>query len=83
VLEKLEAGPRQDEDAIRERLKALVPPVEKVAWSSYDRMLKSQGVDEGIQSYSRVIQLLIGTDALKVPSPATQDPGPRTQDPRP
>ena len=83
VLEKLAQGPRDDQAAIRERLKKLVRPVEQVAWSSYDRMLKSQGVDEGIQSYSRVIQLLIGTDALKVPSPATQDPGPRTQDPRP
>ena len=65
VLEKLEAGPRRDQDAIRERLKALVQPVETVAWSTYDQMLKSQGVDEGVQSYSRVVQLLIGTDALK------------------
>jgi hypothetical protein len=66
VLEKLEQGPRDDQQAIRERLKALVQPVEKVAWSSYDRLLKSQGVEEGIQSYSRVIQLLIGSDVLKV-----------------
>jgi hypothetical protein len=69
VLEKLAQGPRDDQAAIRERLKALVRPVEQVAWSSYDRMLKSQGVEEGIQSYSRVIQLLIGTDALKIPAP--------------
>jgi hypothetical protein len=32
-------------------------------------MLKSQGVEEGVKSYSRVIQLLIGTEALKVPTP--------------
>lgn len=93
VLEKLAQGPRDDQAAIRERLKKLVRPVEQVAWSSYDRMLKSQGVDEGVQSYSRVIQLLIGTDALKVPRPAPsasaeaaadkQDPSPKTQDPRP
>lgn len=69
VLEKLEAGPRRDQAAIRERLKALVRPVERAAWSTYDQMLKSQGVEEGVQSYSRVIQLLIGTDVLKVPSP--------------
>lgn len=66
VLQKLEAGPRQDEEAIRERLKSLVRPVEKAAWSSYDQMLKSQGVEEGVQSYSRVIELLIGSDVLKV-----------------
>jgi len=37
--------------------------------------LKSQGVEEGVRSYSRVIQLLIGTDVLKVPSPKSQAPG--------
>ena len=64
VLEKLEAGPRQDQEAIRQRLKALVRPVERAAWSTYDQMLKSQGVEEGVRSYSRVVQLLIGTEAL-------------------
>ena len=83
VLEKLAQGPRDDQAAIRERLEKLVQPVERVAWSSYDRMLKSQGVDEGVKSYSRVIQLLIGTDALKIPSPPTQAPSPTTEDPRP
>ncbi len=66
VLQKLDAGPRADQAAIRERLKALVQPVERAAWSTYDQMLKSQGVEEGVQSYSRVIQLLIGSDVLKV-----------------
>jgi hypothetical protein len=75
VLEKLEAGPRRDQAAIRERLKALVQPVERVAWSAYDQMLKSQGVEEGVRSYSRVIQLLIGTDVLKIPSPQPQAAG--------
>jgi len=65
VLEKLEAGPRRDQAAIRERLKALVQPVERAAWSTYNQMLKSQGVEEGVQNYSRVIQLLIGSNALK------------------
>lgn len=66
VLKNLAQGPRDDQAAIRERLKQLVRPVERVAWSSYDRMLKSQGVDEGIQSYSRVIELLLGTNVLKI-----------------
>jgi hypothetical protein len=80
VLEKLAKGPRDDQAAIRERLKKLVRPVEQVAWSSYDRMLKSQGVEEGVKSYSRVIELLIGTDALKVPAQAQS---PKPQIPRP
>lgn len=66
VLQKLAAGPRQDQQAIRERLKALVQPVQNAAWSTYDQLLKSQGVEEGVQSYSRVIQLLLGTNAIKI-----------------
>ena len=73
VLQKLEAGPRADQEAIRERLKSRVRPVERVAWSTYDQMLKSQGVEEGIQSYSRVIQLLIGTDVLGLAGAAALD----------
>jgi hypothetical protein len=81
VLQQLAAGPREDQNAIRERLRALVAPVERAAWASYDQMLRSQGVEEGVQSYSRVIELLIGTDVLKVPPSVTQDPSPTTQDP--
>jgi hypothetical protein len=66
VLKNLAQGPRDDLDAIRERLQLTIQPVERAAWSSYDRMLKSQGVEEGIQSYSRVVQLLIGSNALTV-----------------
>ena len=66
VLEQLAAGPRADQEAIRERLKALVKPVEQVAWTTYDRMLKSQGVEDGVQSYSRVVQLILGTNAVLV-----------------
>ena len=72
VLQQLEAGPREDQNAIRERLKKLIKPVEQAAWASYDQMLRSQGVEEGVQSYSRVIELLIGTNALKLPEPLIQ-----------
>jgi hypothetical protein len=69
VLEQLASGPRQDQNAIRDRLRALVQPVERAAWAGYDQMLRSQGVEEGVQSYSRVIELLIGTNALKIATP--------------
>ena len=72
VLEQLGPGPREDQNAIRERLKNLIQPVERAAWASYDQMLRSQGVEEGVQSYSRVIELLIGTNALKLPQPLIQ-----------
>ncbi|MEO7135242.1 MAG: DUF3810 family protein [Vicinamibacterales bacterium] len=77
VLQKLDAGPRADQEAIRQRLKSLVRPVERAAWSTYDQMLKSQGVAEGIQSYSRVIQLLIGTDVLGLNSEPSSPRAPK------
>jgi hypothetical protein len=67
VLQQLAAGPREDQNAIRERLKSLVGPVDQAAWATYDQMLRSQGVQEGTQNYSRVIELLVGTDVLKIP----------------
>lgn len=74
VLEQLGPGPRQDQNAIRERLRAVVPTVDRAAWAAYDHMLRSQGVEEGVQSYSRVIELLIGTDVLKLPPPIPSGP---------
>ena len=69
VLQNLEEGPRRDQQAIYDRVMgARVEAVDKAAWTTYDQLLKSQGVEEGIHSYSRVIQLLIGTDALSRPS---------------
>lgn len=70
VLQQLADGPRADQLAIYNRVvKARVESVDRVAWSTYDQALKLQGVEEGVKSYSRVIQLLIGTGALKVPTP--------------
>lgn len=67
VLQNLEEGPRRDQQAIYDRVMgSRVAVVDKAAWTTYDRMLKSQGVEEGIHSYSRVIQLLLGTNVLKV-----------------
>jgi hypothetical protein len=75
VLQNLDEGPRHDQQAIYDRVMgSRVAAVDKAAWTTYDQMLKSQGVEEGIHSYSRVIQLLIGTDALKPSSPQALKP---------
>jgi hypothetical protein len=69
VMANLAEGPRRDHRAIYERVVgARVEAVDRVARSAYDRMLKSQGVEEGVESYSRVIHLVLGTDVLKIPS---------------
>ncbi len=61
---RLDPGPQADRHAIRERLTARVEVVAEVSWRTYDHYLKSQGVREGVASYSRVVQLLLGSGAL-------------------
>ena len=69
VLENLAAGPRRDQKAIYDRIVgARVALVDRAAWATYDQVLRSQGVEEGVQSYSRVVELVLGTDVLKIPS---------------
>jgi Protein of unknown function (DUF3810) len=64
LIERLDAGPRADRDAIAVRLQSRVEAVSRVSWRTYDQYLKAQGVPEGIQSYSRVVQLLLGSGVL-------------------
>jgi len=67
VLENLAEGPRRDQQAIYDRVVgSRVELVDRAAWKTYDHMLKSQGVEAGVQSYSRVVQLLLGTNALAI-----------------
>ncbi|MGE0041744.1 MAG: DUF3810 family protein [Vicinamibacterales bacterium] len=73
VFGALEAGPRADLEAIRARLARRVDVVEQVSWRAYDHNLNDQGVAEGVRSYSRVVELLLGTGTaagLFPPSPA-------------
>jgi hypothetical protein len=67
LVRRLEPGPRADRQAISDRLQARIDVVARASWDTYDRYLKSQGVDEGIESYSRVVQLLLGSGALDWP----------------
>ncbi|MGH9175078.1 MAG: DUF3810 family protein, partial [Vicinamibacterales bacterium] len=64
LLARLGPGPRSDREAIVRRQQQRVEAVSRASWETYDRYLKTQGVPEGIHSYSRVVQLLLGTGAL-------------------
>ena len=78
VLDNLAEGPRRDQQAIHDRVVgARVAVVDRAAWATYDQLLRSQGVEEGVQSYSRVIELVLGTDLLKILSPKPQVPTPQ------
>jgi hypothetical protein len=67
LLAGLAPGPRADRDAVARRLTARVEPVARASWETYDRYLRLQGVEHGVQSYSRVVQLLVGSGALDWP----------------
>jgi hypothetical protein len=67
VMQAFAEGPRRDQQAIYDRVVgARVRVVDQAAWATYDQMLRTQGVEEGVQSYSRVIELVLGTDLVKV-----------------
>jgi len=55
----LDAGPRQDMTAVAARLRrGASPQLRRVSWAAYDQYLKANRVDEGVRSYSRVLELL-------------------------
>lgn len=67
ILKNLADGPRQDRIAIYQRVMgSRIETVDRVAWATYDQALRVQGVEEGVQSYSRVIELVLGTNLVRV-----------------
>jgi len=60
--EALTTGPREDMRAVVERLqRGTRPQLRRVSWAAYDQYLKANRVDEGVRSYSRVLELLAHT----------------------
>ncbi len=66
IVAGLGEGPRRDLRAIADRYRQTVPAVREVAWSAYDRYLRSNRVAEGVASYGGVVELILGIS----PSPA-------------
>jgi Zn-dependent protease with chaperone function len=64
---QLAPGPTADRQAIAARLDDRVDVVARASWETYDQYLKSQGVQEGVASYSRVVELLLASGALDWP----------------
>lgn len=59
----LDAGPREDLQAIRTRLLGdISPQVSAAGWQVYDQYLKANSIDAGAASYGEVVQLVLGTD---------------------
>jgi hypothetical protein len=62
VGEQVASGPRQDLEAIADRLRrGQLPFLRDVSWNVYDRYLKANKVEEGVRSYSEVLTLILRT----------------------
>jgi hypothetical protein len=61
VASRLDAGPREDLRASRERsLMNVSPRVSAAGWRFYDSFLKANRVESGMASYAEVVQLVLG-----------------------
>jgi hypothetical protein len=74
ALAALAGGPRADLAAIERRAAAQVDVVQRLGWRVYDGYLRSQGVAEGVRSYSRVTELLVRFERAGRSSPAPSQP---------
>jgi hypothetical protein len=61
VHSQLGTGPREDFTRIRERLARANEALRAAAATTYDKFLRVNRVDEGIQSYDAVVRLVVGT----------------------
>jgi hypothetical protein len=62
MANRLEAGPREDLLAIRNRLARNVNrQISAVGWKVYDKYLKANRVEGGTRSYGQVVTLILGT----------------------
>jgi hypothetical protein len=60
LADMLDDGPRDDLQAIAERLRrGQFPLLRTVSWRVYDRYLKANRVDEGVRSYDEVLTLIL------------------------
>jgi hypothetical protein len=63
---RLDAGPRADLQAIRERIVRQVnPQVAAAGWRAYDAYLKANRIEAGTKSYAQVVRLALG---VRLPS---------------
>ena len=62
---RLDPGVVEDIAALRKRLEKQEPVVRDTAFKVYDRYLKSNGVEDGVRSYSRMLRVLVAMQRVK------------------
>jgi hypothetical protein len=66
IARRLEAGPRADLQAVRDRIVRQVnPQVAAAGWRAYDAYLKVNRIEAGTKSYAQVVKLALG---VRLPS---------------
>lgn len=65
---KLDPGVVDDIVALEKRLKEQEPVVRDTAFKVYDRYLKSNGVSDGVRSYSRMLRVVVAMGQKAAPS---------------
>jgi hypothetical protein len=68
VQQQLGPGPRDDFRRIAARLQQTSERVRLAANTTYDKFLKANRVEEGIESYDAVVRLVVGTIRAQTPS---------------
>jgi hypothetical protein len=61
IRDALEIGPKIDLDAIRMRYERTSDALRFAAREGYDKYLKANRVEKGVESYDAVVQLILGT----------------------
>jgi hypothetical protein len=61
LLSGLSDGPRADLRAVQARMRRVQPVVHDLSWQTYDRFLRANRVDRGIQNYDEVVRLVLGS----------------------
>lgn len=61
LFRSLDEGPREDIAAIRRRASLGWPWLQRPAWWLYDRYLRANRVEKGVQSYGAALELMLGT----------------------
>jgi hypothetical protein len=62
---RLDPGVVEDIAALRKRLEKQEPVVRDTAFKVYDRYLKSNGVEDGVRSYSRMLRVLVAMQRVQ------------------
>jgi hypothetical protein len=77
MMQRLEPGPRQDLRAMADRIQRYASPAaSRAGYAAYDRFLKVNRVESGVQSYGEVLRLVLGTRFTERGAPVlVHDPG--------